>query len=127
MKKVVEDNSYNANKDQEFFVADALFGDGSKENPITITMTSRTCLTYIRDQAETCIPQFAWDGTFKVNDIGYPLIVTVTQDGEHTIFPTSFYCCKHRIRADFFFRIKVPYESLRNVLQKKHHFQIYNE
>jgi len=90
LEAFVKENSFNESNNQEFFVADALLGDGTKESPIIITLTSRTCLNFIKKQAETCIPQFACDAPSKINDLGYPLITTVTQGVEHSIFPTSF-------------------------------------
>jgi len=84
LKTFVEENKYNGSQTQEFFVADAKLGDGSKENPIIITLTSRTCLNYMKDQAEKCTPQFAWDGTYKVNSFRFSLMVTATQDSAHT-------------------------------------------
>ena len=89
LNKFVEENSYNCLRDQEFFVAGALLGDGTKENPIVITLTSKTSLNYIKYQSETCIPQFAIDATYKLNELGYPLIVTVTPDANLKIFLTS--------------------------------------
>jgi len=51
LKNFVQENSFKNSKGQEFFVVDALLGDGSKLNPVAIMMTSRTCLNYIRDKA----------------------------------------------------------------------------
>ena len=53
-------------------------------------MTSRRCLDHIKKQPKTCIPQFAWDVTFKVNDMRYPVIITVIEDANYTILPTFF-------------------------------------
>lgn len=61
LQTFVNENLYKESRNQEFFVADALLGNGTKDNPIVITLTSRTCLNFIKEQAESCIPQFAWD------------------------------------------------------------------
>ena len=117
LKTFVDENFYNATQNQEFFVADALLGDGSKENPIVVTLTSRTCLQYIKDQAEKCIPQFAWDGTYKLNDLRYPLIVTATQDSMHTIFPTSFTIASSECEATYSFILKALRNSYKKVFK----------
>jgi len=57
-KLFVGENRLNESRNQEFFVADALLGDNSKDSSIIITLTSRICLKYMKEQAEKCIPQF---------------------------------------------------------------------
>jgi len=71
-------------------------------------------LQYIKDQAERCTPQFAWDGTYKLNGLRYPLIVTTTQDSMHTIFPTSFTIASNESEATYSFILK----ALRNSYKK---------
>lgn len=123
LQTFVNENLYKESRNQEFFVADALLGNGTKDNPIVITLTSRTCLNFIKEQAESCIPQFAWDATYKVNDLGYPLITTVTQDGEHSIFPTSFSIVSSESEATYTFCLNALKKSYFKLFKKKMPFK----
>ena len=45
------------------------------------------CLYNIKQKSETYIHQFPWDAAFKVNYMGYSMIVAVTEDNNHIILP----------------------------------------
>ena len=50
-------------------------------------------MKYLDQTVSTGAPLLALDGTFKLNSLGYPLLIVTTQDSLHQVFPIAFAPC----------------------------------
>ena len=106
LQKWVNENKFNPNNpQQEVFVADAILGDGSEQNPLNIVLSSRTCLKYLKDQS-TALPQYGFDSSFKVNALNYPMSCWVTQDSNHSTFIIALSVCNTENKKNYSFMIQ---------------------
>ena len=92
LRKFYQQNKLEKKSSNEVFVIDGLFGDGT-ESPIALVFSSRTCMKYLDQTVSTGAPLLALDGTFKLNSLGYPLLIVTTQDSLHQVFPIAFAPC----------------------------------
>jgi len=119
LEEYIKNNAFQPrNNSQDVFIAGTKIGDGSKDDPLIIVFTSRACLKYLKDQAQTGVSQFGLDSTFKVNELRYPLTCWATQDIEHRTYPIAFAVSNSECETTYIFMlqtIKNAYQTLYNM------------
>ena len=85
----VNENKFSSESTNEVFVCDAKIGAGQNQ-PFCIVFSSKTCMKFLHQVLSSETPLLAIDATFKVNNLGYPLITVVSQDSHHEIYPIAF-------------------------------------
>jgi len=78
----VYENKFSSESTNEVFVCDAKIGAGQNQ-PLCIVFSSKTCMKFLHQVLSSETPLLAIDATFKVNNLGYPLITVVSQDSHH--------------------------------------------
>ena len=112
LERLVNENKFNSNdSNQEIFITGAKLGIGTKEDPLIIVFSSRTCLKYLRDLSQTNLPQFGLDSTFKVNELRYPLTCWAAQDVHHTIYPIALAISNSECEETYKFVLKSIMET----------------
>ena len=84
--------NYKENNVNDFLVLDYKFGIGTKEDPFYLAFSSFTLLKHSITQRDNFngISLLGLDGTYKINELNYPLLVLGTQDVAHHSFPLAF-------------------------------------
>ena len=85
----LNDNKFEARNTSEVFVCDTMLSH-KEGDPICIVFPSKTCLRYLNLSMSYSKLTLVIDDTFKVNNLGYPLICLVTQDANQRIYPLAF-------------------------------------